>query len=157
MIARIRQVRASGRVVLNINPQSTDLKGLPDMRLEDGDRLVVPFIPETIQVIGAVFNPHAFLYNHGARVGEYLHLSGGPNRIADRKRMFVLRADGSVVGHDMGNSMFQDDFKKLRLFPGDAIVVPEKDVRPSNLNQIMMWSQLASQASLSALEVGTLK
>jgi protein involved in polysaccharide export with SLBB domain len=157
MIARIRQVRASGRVVLNINPQSIDLKGLPDMRLEDGDRLVVPFVPETIQVIGAVFNPHAFLYNHGARVGEYLHLSGGPNRIADRKRMFVLRADGSVVGHDTGNSMFEDDFKKLRLYPGDAIVVPEKDVHPSNLNQIMIWSQLASQASLSALEVGTLK
>jgi polysaccharide biosynthesis/export protein len=157
MIARIRRARASGRVVLKISPQSADLKGLPDMRLEDGDRLVVPFVPETIQVIGAVFNPHAFLYNHGARVGEYLHLSGGPNRIADRKRMFVLRADGSVVGHDMGNSMFEDDFKKLRLYPGDAIVVPEKDVRPSNLNQIMIWSQLASQASLSALEVGTLK
>lgn len=157
MIARIRRVRASGRVVLNISPESVDLKGLPDMRLEDGDRLVVPFIPETIQVIGAVFNPHAFLYNHGARVGEYLHLSGGPNRIADRKRMFVLRADGSVVGRDMGNSIHEDAFMKLSLYPGDAIVVPEKDVHPSNLNQIMMWSQLASQASLSALEVGTLK
>jgi len=157
MIARIRQVRASGRVVLNMNPQSSNLIGLPDMHLEDGDRLVVPFVPETIQVIGAVFNPHAFLYNHGARVGEYLHLSGGPNRIGDRRRMFVLRADGSVVGHDTGNSMFEDDFKKLRLYPGDAIVVPEKDVHPSSLNQIMIWSQLASQASLSALEVGTLK
>jgi polysaccharide biosynthesis/export protein len=157
MISRLRRIRASGRVVLKINPESIDPQGLPDMRLEDGDRLVVPFVPETIQVIGAVFNPHAFLYSNGARVGEYLHLSGGPNRIADRKRMFVLRADGSVVGHDMGNSIFEGDFRKLRLFPGDAIVVPEKDVRPSNLNQIMMWSQLASQASLSALEVGTLR
>jgi len=157
MIARIRQVRASGRVVLTISPQSTGLNALPDMHLEDGDRLVVPFIPETIQAVGALFNPHAFLYSNHATVGEYLHLAGGPNRQADRKRMFVLRADGSVVGHDMGHSFFEDDFKKLRLYPGDAIVVPEKDVHPSNLNQIMMWSQLASQASLSALEVGTLK
>jgi protein involved in polysaccharide export with SLBB domain len=157
MIARIRQVRATGRVVLNINHQSMGLNALPDMHLEDGDRLQVPFIPETIQAVGAVFNPHAFLYHDRATVNEYLHLAGGPNREADRKRMYVLRADGSVVGHEMGHSIFEDDFKKLRLYPGDAIIVPEKDVHPSNLNQIMLWSQLASQASLSALEVGTLK
>jgi protein involved in polysaccharide export with SLBB domain len=157
MIARIRQVRASGRVVLNIEHKNMGLNGLPDMHLEDGDRLMVPFIPETVQAVGALFNPHAFLYNGRATVGEYLHLAGGPNREADRKRMFVLRADGSVVGHEMGHSAFEDDFKKLRLYPGDAIIVPEKDVRPSNLTQIMLWSQLASQASLSALEIGTLK
>jgi polysaccharide export outer membrane protein len=157
MIARIRQVRATGRVVLKINPQSKGLDALPDMHLEDGDRLVVPFVPETVQVVGAVFNPHAFLYDEDAKVGEFLRLAGGVTRVADRKRMFVLRADGSVVGHGMSNSIFEGDFDKLHLYPGDAIVVPEKEVRPSALNQLMIWSQFMSQMSLNTLEISTLK
>jgi protein involved in polysaccharide export with SLBB domain len=110
-----------------------------------------------VQVVGAVFNPHAFLYSQQARVGEYLRLAGGANRQADRRRMFVLRADGSVVGHEMGNSIFESDFVKLRLYPGDSIIVPEKDIRPSNLAQLMIWSQILSQLSITSLEAGVLK
>jgi len=157
MIARIRLTRASGRIVLQMNPHSTGLNALPDMRLEDGDKLVVPFVPATVQVVGAVFNPHAFLYGDGARVGKYLHMAGGVIRDADRRRMFVLRADGSVVGHEMGKSIFANDFEQLRLYPGDALVVPEKDIHPSGLNQLMIWSQFLTQASLTALEANALK
>jgi protein involved in polysaccharide export with SLBB domain len=157
LIARIRHVRATGRVVLRMNPGSTGLDAVPDMHVEDGDELAVPFAPETVQVVGAVFNPHAFLYGRHARVDEYLHLAGGPNRAADRRHMFVLRADGSVVGRDMGNTLFEADLSKLRLYPGDAIVVPEKDVRPSGLNQLMLWTQFLSQLSLNAVEFSVLK
>jgi len=157
MIARVRQMRATGRVVLEMNPHSTGLNALPDMHLEDGDKLVVPFVPETVQVVGAVFNQQAFLYTNGARVAQYLRMAGGPNRDADRRRMFVMRADGAVVGHEMGNSIFTDDFEKLRLYPGDAVVVPEKDVHPSGLNQLMIWSQFLTQLSFTALEANQLK
>ncbi len=157
LIARIRQIRSSGRVVLKMNPQSTGLNALPDMHLEDGDRLVVPFVPETIQVVGAVFNRHAFLYGENAMVGEYLHLAGGPNREADRKHMFVLRADGSVISHDTQGSLFETSFEQLRLYPGDAVVVPEKDVHPSMMNQLMIWSQFMSQLSLNSMEINLLK
>jgi len=157
LIARIRQLRSTGRIVLKMNPGSTGLDALPDMRIEDGDQLQVPFAPETIQVVGAVFNPHAFLYGNRARVDEYLHLAGGPSREADRRHMFVLRADGSVVGRDMGKSLFEADLSKLRLYPGDAIVVPEKDVRPSGLNQLMIWTQFLAQLSLNSVEFSVLK
>jgi len=157
IIARIRQLRSAGRVVLKMNPGSSGLDALPEMRLEDGDQLAVPFVPETITVVGAVFNPHAFLYGNRARVDEYLHLAGGPSRAADRRHMFVLRADGSVVGRDNGKSLFEGDLDKLRLYPGDAIVVPEKDVRPSGLNQLMIWTQFLAQLSLNSVELSVLK
>ncbi len=156
LIGRIRQTRASGRVVLRMTPESRGVNALPDMHLEDGDRLVVPFMPETIQVVGAVFNPNAFLASRGARVGQYVHMAGGPNREADRRRMFVLRADGSVAVHQMGNSIFDSDFQKVRLYPGDAVIVPEKEIRPSALNQLMVWSQFMSQLSLNALVANSL-
>jgi protein involved in polysaccharide export with SLBB domain len=157
LIAKIRQVRSAGRVVLKMSPGSRGLDALPDMHLEDGDQFAVPFAPETVQVVGAVFNPHAFLYGNHARVEEYLHLAGGPSREADRKQMFVLRADGSVVGRGMGSSLFEADLSKLRLYPGDAIVVPEKDVRPSGLNQLMIWTQFLAQLSLNSVELSVLK
>jgi hypothetical protein len=84
-------------------------------------------------------------------------MAGGPNRDADRKSMFVLRADGSVVGRGIGNSVFESDFKKLKLYPGDAIIVPEKDAHLSAFSQIMVWSQLMSQMSLSSLVVEGMK
>jgi protein involved in polysaccharide export with SLBB domain len=157
MVARVRQLRSTGRVVLNMRPESRGLSALPEMHLEDGDKLVVPYVPETIQVVGAVFNPHAFLSRQSARVGEYLHMAGGPNRDADSRRMFVLRADGSVVPHATGYSAFESGFNSVHLYPGDAIVVPEKAIRPSKLNQLMVWSEFLSQLSVSAFEVNALK
>ena len=64
LVARLRQARATGRIVLNVSPDSSSTSDLPDMALEDGDRLTIPSRPATIQVIGAVFNQNAFLCDH---------------------------------------------------------------------------------------------
>jgi protein involved in polysaccharide export with SLBB domain len=157
LVARVRQMRSTGRVVLNMRPDSSGLSAVPPVHLEDGDKLFVPFVPETIEVVGAVFNAHAFLSRPRARVGGYLHMAGGPNRDADSRHMFVLRADGSVVAHTASYSAFASGFTAIRLYPGDAIVVPERAIRPSRFNQIMAWSQFLSQLSVSAFEVNALK
>ena len=159
LIARMRQIQPAGRIVLELHPNSVGGNALPDLHLEDGDRLVVPFHTETIQVAGAVASPHAFLYRKGATVGEILHLAGGPTREADRGQIFVLRADGSIRGRNPGQSIFASDFDfyKLRLYPGDTVVVPEKTVHPSLLSQFIMMSQLLSQSSVSAMAANQLK
>ena len=158
LIARLRHMRATGRVVLNLKPNSSGENALPGLPLEDGDRLVVPSMPATVQVIGAVFNQNAFLYRGNARVGDYLHVAGGPNREADRKRAFILRADGTVTPRETGQSIFASaSFDKLRLYPGDTIVVPEKSVRPSAFSQIMGWNEFMSGFSTDALMVDVLK
>jgi len=158
VVARLRQVRATGRVVLNLGPQSSGESSLPDLPLEDGDRLVIPSMPATVQVIGAVFNQNAFIYRADARAGDYLHLAGGPSREADRARAFILRADGSVTPHQASGPIFaSSEFGHQRLYPGDTIVVPEKTVRPSAISEIMAWGQFASGVSLSALVANSLK
>ena len=128
--------------MLNVSPDSSSASDLPDMALEDGDRLTIPSRPSTIQVIGAVFNQNAFLCSKNARVGKYLRLAGGPAREADRHQIFVLRADGSVVHRQSGNSIFDSsDLDNVRLYPGDTIVVPEKIVRPSGLRELTAWTR----------------
>ncbi|MGB6721280.1 MAG: SLBB domain-containing protein [Terracidiphilus sp.] len=158
LVARLRQLHARGRIVLNLLPDSRSADDLPEIPLEDGDRLVVPSTPSTIQVIGAVFNQNAFLYRNGARVSGYLRFAGGPTREADRGQAFVLRADGSVFSRSARQSIFApSDFENERLYPGDTIVVPEKMVKPSALREMATWTELMSQLSLSAAAIDVIK
>ncbi len=156
LIARMRQLQPSGRIVLNLHPRSAGESELPEMPLEDGDTLNVPAIPATVQVIGAVLNQNAFLYR-GGRASNYLHMAGGPNRDADRGQIFILRADGSVIGRRAGQSIFSSGFEDARIYPGDSVIVPEKRIKPGTLSSFMAWSQLFSQTALSAASVNALK
>ncbi len=151
LIDRLRNVRATGRIVLNMETYGAGNYDLPDIGLEDGDGLVVPFTPETVQVEGAVFSPHAFLFGSGATVGKYLQLAGGPNRDADRKRILVLRADGTVISRDLKGPMLDHGLENLVLHPGDSILVPEKNLKLSHLNQALLWTGALSQSSMNAL------
>jgi protein involved in polysaccharide export with SLBB domain len=156
LIARMRQLQPSGRIVLNLHPRSAGENELPEMPLEDGDTLYVPAIPATVQVIGAVLNQNAFLYR-GGRASNYLHMAGGPNRDADRGQIFILRADGSVIGRRAGQSIFSSGFDNERMHPGDSVIVPEKRIKPGALSSFMAWSQLFSQTALSAASVNSFK
>ncbi|MGB6132951.1 MAG: SLBB domain-containing protein [Acidobacteriaceae bacterium] len=150
LIARLRAMRATGRIVLQFNSGSRGLAVLPDIQLQNGDKFVVPPVPASINVVGAVYDQNSFLYQAGLPAGAYLHLAGGPNRDADRKHMFIIRADGSVVSREAANNLWGNDFLSLRMNPGDTIVVPEKVFRPSPMIGIMGWSQLFSQFALGA-------
>jgi protein involved in polysaccharide export with SLBB domain len=113
-------------------------------------------MPQTVQVLGAVFNPHAFIFRPGATVSEFLQVAGGPTRNADRRRIFILRADGTVFSRYSESLLFARAFKDTKLQPGDSIVVPEKNLRLSTIAQIFGWIQSASQASLPAVEASVL-
>jgi polysaccharide biosynthesis/export protein len=117
-VARLRQIPPIGRIVLDLRPNSQGVESVPDLQLEDGDRFIVPRVPSSVNVEGQVYNANAFVFDPGRRMLDYLHRAGGPDRQADKKRTFILRADGSVVSDQYA------DVKKAPVFPGDTIVVP---------------------------------
>jgi protein involved in polysaccharide export with SLBB domain len=150
LLATLKQIRATGRIVLQFKPGSNSIESVPNLPLEDGDRFVVPPVPFSVNVVGAVYDQNAFLYQPGARVATYLQMAGGPNKDADRKHAFVIRADGEVISYAMAHSPWGNDFDKLRMFPGDTLVVPDKTLKPSLLRGVLDWSQLFSQFALGA-------
>ena len=150
LLASLRQIRATGRIVLPVHPHTSDVNSLPNIALEDGDRFDVPHIPETVNVVGAVYNQNSFLFADSSRVETYLHLAGGPNKDADRSREFIIRADGDVVSRDMIRRLWGDEFSDLRIYPGDTIVVPEKLPKASAIYGVLNWSQMFSQFALGA-------
>jgi protein involved in polysaccharide export with SLBB domain len=153
LIASLRQIRATGRIVLALRPDSSGVDSLPNITLEDGDRFVVPHVPATVNVVGAVNDQNSFLFAERTRVGRYLRLAGGPNKDADRRREFIIRADGEVASHDTSKGSWGDEFNNLRIYPGDTIVVPEKLPKQSALYGVMNWSQMFSQFALGAAAI----
>lgn len=151
LLASLRQVRATGRIVLEINPEDTGIMNLPEIALENGDHFTVPPVPASVNVVGSVFNQNSFLYARTRRAGTYLQLAGGPNKDADRSHEFIIRADGEVVSRDSEKSIWgNNQFSNLRVNPGDTIVVPEKTFKPSALRGVLDWSQLFSQFALGS-------
>jgi protein involved in polysaccharide export with SLBB domain len=150
-------MRATGRIVLEFRAGSNGIAALPDITLEDGDRFIVPPIPASVNVVGAVYDQNSFLFETSRRAGTYLHLAGGPNRDADTKHVFIIRADGSVISRAAANSIWGNEFDNLRMNPGDTIVVPEKTFKPSALRGILDWSQLFSQFALGAAALSVIQ
>jgi protein involved in polysaccharide export with SLBB domain len=150
LLAQLRQIRATGRIVLQFKPDSNGLNAIPDIPLENGDTFIVPSTPNSINVIGAVYNQNSFLYAQGRRLGTYLVMAGGPNADADKKHEFIMRADGEVVSRERENGLWGNEFDSLRINPGDTIVVPERSIRPSALRGVIDWSQMFSQFALGA-------
>jgi protein involved in polysaccharide export with SLBB domain len=162
VVARLRQTQPSGRIVLPLKPASAGIDALPDLELQDGDRFVLPRVPATVTVEGQVYNANAFLYASGHRVKDYLHLAGGPDRVGDRRREFVLRADGSVVSRQFSNlgqrALFADrDFDDTIVYPGDTIVVPPIVQKTALLRNLSDVATILEGFGLGAAAVQVLK
>ena len=142
-LEKLRQVRATGRIVLEIPAGVSSVSDIPDIALEDGDKLYIPATPSTVGVFGDVYNENnAFFYKDSKRVSDYLDQAGGPTRDADAGRIFVLRADGSVISSQTSRGLFSSSFDNMHLMPGDAVVVPEKLDKTPFVKSFVDWTQI---------------
>jgi protein involved in polysaccharide export with SLBB domain len=155
-IEKLRTIQLTGRVILEVKPTDTQVAELPSVALEDGDRLIIPPKPATVGVVGAVYNQNSFLYEDRNNVAKYLSYAGGGTREADGGRLFIVRANGSVISKQMHRSIWSGSFESTKLFPGDAIVMPEKIKTGSVLRGLRDWSQVFAQLALGAAALKTL-
>ena len=156
VISRLSGMKPTGRVVLDMKPDAAAPQDIPDFPLEDGDAFYVPPRLSTVQVTGAVYNANAFRHQAGKTLSAYINDAGGPTREADKKRIFVIRADGTVIARQSKASHYRGNIEKLKLLPGDAIVVPEKLRTPGGMRGILEVTQALSQSALTAAAMGTM-
>jgi protein involved in polysaccharide export with SLBB domain len=157
LIAQLRSIKATGRVVLSLNPAASSVDAYPPLAVEDNDRIYVPHLPATVSVVGMVYNPGSFVFNSRNRAGYYLKLAGKGKPNADMKHAFVLRADGTVVASTSVNGVFSGDkFTSLRLYPGDQIVVPNK-ITGNFVRSMRDWTQITSQLALTGAALAVIK
>jgi protein involved in polysaccharide export with SLBB domain len=109
-----------------------------------------------VNIFGAVYNQTSFLHEPALRVEDYLRQAGGPTRTADKGRIFIIRADGTVVPKQ-GSSPFSRTFESTRLNPGDSIVMPERLFKPGFMRDLRDWTQVFSQMALGAAAINVIR
>lgn len=134
----------AGRVTMQISgPIKRWENTSADIPVRNGDTLTIPKKPAYIMVTGQVYNPTAVTYRPGQSAKWYLSQSGGPTPIANKKAIFVIRADGSVIG--ARESLWSGPSLSAALRPGDTVVVPEKAYAgPKN------WANLFTAVQVTA-------
>jgi protein involved in polysaccharide export with SLBB domain len=157
LVEKLRQVRAAGRIVLDLDPRDARQEKLPDLPLEDGDVFTVPSKPSFINVIGSVYNGTSFVFSESKRAGDYLREAGGSTRTGDSRHTFLIRADGSIASKSWSIGFVGQKFEDLRLNPGDTIVVPEQINKTTFLKGLKDWAQVFAQFGLGAAAINILR
>jgi polysaccharide export outer membrane protein len=138
-----------GRVSMRITSDINRWKNTSaDMEVRAGDTLIIPKKPSYVLVSGQVFNPTAIAYRPGKSTAWYLSQAGGPTLLGNKKSVFVIRADGSVVGAKKG--LWSGESLTAALQPGDTVVVPERALGgPLEWQTIFQSVQVASSIATS--------
>jgi protein involved in polysaccharide export with SLBB domain len=152
-LEQLEEASPIGRVVIHVKSDLHAWRNTStDIPVRNGDVLIVPKSPNYVTVTGQVFNPTSVANVAGRSAKWYLSQAGGLTQLADKKAVFVIRADGSVISAKNNNSgWWGGDPLSATLRAGDTIFVPEKAPKIAGRNwaTIMQSAQLASSIALS--------
>lgn len=156
-ISRLRTIKAKGRMVIRLDIPERLKDTFYDIELEDGDTLHIPQNPNTVQVLGSVYNQTAFIYDKFKRLSDYITSAGGYTTNADKSNVYILKSDGSALKPDKG--FFKISWNKVtkrwesgdeELEPGDTIIVPERLERIAWMRNIKDITQILYQIAVTA-------
>jgi polysaccharide export outer membrane protein len=119
ILADLSAAEAVGRLVIDLPFMLENADNLSlQVRLENRDELLIPDRTQDVTIIGEVFFPTSHLYTKNIKRDEYIDQSGGLAPSGSKKNIYVVRANGAVIG---SGGRFS---KQQRIQPGDTIVVP---------------------------------
>jgi protein involved in polysaccharide export with SLBB domain len=140
LIQQLRNTKPVGRLVIDVNQViHSRAGGTGDVLLRNGDVLIIPKKTQEITVLGEVQSPTSHVYRAGLSRNDYIAKSGGATQKADRKRIYVVRANGDVVSG--GRSGWFRRSQDVEIRPGDTIVVPLNTERVAPLP---LWTSITT-------------
>ena len=150
VLEALRRAPISGRLVVHIGQGRKGFAGsADDLELRAGDTLEIPKQPGFVTIVGQVYNSNAITYAPGKNAGWYLSHAGGATGLANKKAIFIVRANGSVTSGSSGP--WSGGVLSSPIGPGDTSVVPEKTVLGGNTwKNVVAIAQIAQAAALAA-------
>jgi len=148
----LKNESASGRLVININYDIGSWANTSaDIEARGGDTLFVPKKPSFVLVTGQVNNSTAISYAPGRNAGWYLRQAGGTVGTANKKGIFIIRANGAVVARDSTSGWWNGSVLETPMQPGDTVVVPEKiNGGGATIKNLLNAAQMASSLAIAA-------
>jgi polysaccharide biosynthesis/export protein len=140
LLTMMQGAKATGRLLLDMpGLLAGQVGGEKDVVLRNGDALVVPRQSQVVTVIGEVQSPASHLYLSQLQRNDYIELSGGMSRKADKKRIYVVRADGSTALAD--GKLLRARGGDASVRPGDTIVIP---LNAERMPALPLWQAVTS-------------
>lgn len=138
LLTSLREAKPAGRLVIDLERASKAQTGSEqDIVLKDGDSLMIPRVTQEVTVIGEVQSNTSHLYRANLSRDDYISMSGGLTPRADEARVYVVRADGSVVTRS-SNAWFGGG---ADIRNGDTIVAPLDTER---MRPLPFWQAVTS-------------
>jgi protein involved in polysaccharide export with SLBB domain len=158
IISQLRGQSLSGRMVITISSDIAAWANTPaDVTLRAGDVITIPRRPNFVMSFGQVYNPNAVTYRPGKTAGWYLKQAGGPTELANKKGIYVIRANGSVISPGGASDLFSGGVLNTKVQPGDVVVVPEKFVTGSTAWKTALESaQFLASLALAGAAIASL-
>jgi protein involved in polysaccharide export with SLBB domain len=154
LLNQLKNTKAVGRLVINLSEMVAAPVGSPmDVALRDGDNLIIPKQKQEVTVIGEVQNTTSHFYREKLTRDDYIGLSGGTTNKADRDRIYIVRADGSVVSSE--NSGWFRRSGQVAMKPGDTVVVPLDTERMPPLALWQAVTQILYNLAIAAAAVNS--
>jgi polysaccharide biosynthesis/export protein len=141
-----------GRLVIDL-PVIMKSPNEHDFQLEDGDRLTVPRYKPSVTVVGEVQYPTSHFYNEKLDTMDYINNSGGTKKNADTKRIYVVKANGTVIAPKSG--WLRTATANVK--PGDTIVVPLETDKKDTLEIFAKASSIIYNSALGAAALAAIK
>lgn len=153
LLSQLTSVRAVGRSVIDLPALLADAPGgIKDVELRDGDSLLIPKRRQEVTVLGEVQNVTTHHFEPKLKRDDYIARSGGATRKADKQRIYIVRADGSVASRDGSRLARSYD---VAMKPGDTIVVPVNTERMPRLPFWQAVTQILYNVAVSVAAVNS--
>lgn len=155
LLTQLRQTQAVGRLVIDLNQIMAAGQGkeaVLDLELRDGDQLLVPKRAHSVTIIGETQQNTSLLYQPGLSRDDYIELSGGMTRRADKKLIYVVRASGAVEANNRSHWFGRGTSTEIR--PGDTIVVP---LATDRLRPLTFWTSVTQILYQGAIAVAAVR
>ncbi|HKE22006.1 MAG TPA: SLBB domain-containing protein, partial [Bryobacteraceae bacterium] len=150
LVDRLKAIPPSGRLLIHIGePIDKWENSAVDVEVRAGDSLIIPKRPTFVMVAGQVYNPAAVTYSKGKSAAWYLKQAGGPTSAANKKDIFVVRANGTVVGRS-SQAWWTGSVSSSVLQPGDTIFVPDKVAGTGVFKNMGLSVQMLSGVAVAA-------
>lgn len=120
LTSELKDTEPSGRVIVDFVESGSK----EPIKIQDGDSIHIPEMSNQIYMYGEISNEGAAVFIDGASIEDYFANNGGLTEEADINNIFILHPNGVTEKAVVRKSLFVNQAKEIKLYPGSVIFIP---------------------------------
>jgi len=155
-VAKLRNTEPEGRQIIEMDLLKMKKDPRLNIKMQGGDILQIPSRSISVNVVGEVLNASSHLYKERLSVSEYINLSGGMTRGADKNRIFIILPDGNAI--QITEKLFSKRLgsRSSMVLPGSTIVVARNPDPFDTFKALSILTPVLADLAISAASIAAI-